>query len=183
MKKIIIELLRFLYRLKEYTKIYTRYLFWKQFFKHLGKDVVFMDNVQIVCPWNIEIGNHFYINNNCTLLGFGSIKIGNYVMLGQYCEILAGEHDHADLKPMMLQKTIQGKIIIEDDVWIGTHAVILPNVTIGRGSIVASGAVVTKDVPPYTIVGGIPAKPIKKRFSSQKIKKARELYLRSYDSK
>lgn len=183
MKKLLLEFLRLLYRLRMYAQTYMRYYFWKQFLKRVGKDVVIMDNVQIVDPWNIEIGNHFYINNHCTLLGFGSIKIGDYVMLGEYCEILAGEHEYSGLQPMMLQETKSGSIIIEDDVWVGTHAVILPNVTIGRGSIIAAGAVVTKSVPPFTIVGGVPAKIIKRRFSNKKIVDANKLFTKRYAQK
>jgi len=56
----------------------------------------------------------------------------------------------------------EGKILIQDDAWIGAGAIILPNVTIGRGVVVGAGAVVTKDVPPYTVVAGVPAKEIKK---------------------
>ena len=63
----------------------------------------------------------------------------------------------------------KGDIIIGNDVWIGYEAVILAGVTIGDGAIIGTGAVVTKDVPPYTIVGGVPAKPIKKRFSEETI--------------
>ncbi|EMF49988.1 Acetyltransferase [Streptococcus parauberis KRS-02109] len=60
-----------------------------------------------------------------------------------------------------------GNIIVEDDVWIGTNAIIMSGVTLGKGSIIAAGSVVTKSVPAYTIVGGIPAKVIKERFSEE----------------
>jgi acetyltransferase-like isoleucine patch superfamily enzyme len=61
-----------------------------------------------------------------------------------------------------LVPTVRGQVRIEDDAWIGTGAIILPNVTIGTMSIVGAGAVVTRDVPPYTVVGGVPARPLKK---------------------
>lgn len=67
------------------------------------------------------------------------------------------------------------KVIIEDDVWLGTGAIILKGVTIGRGSVIAAGALVTKDVPPYSIVGGLPAKVIKMRFSEQELKEHKRL--------
>lgn len=63
----------------------------------------------------------------------------------------------------------EGGIVLEDDVWIGYRSIILDGVHIGRGGVVAAGAVVTKDVEPYTVVGGVPAKPIKKRFSEELI--------------
>ena len=69
----------------------------------------------------------------------------------------------------------QGDIVIGNDVWIGYEAVILAGVTIGDGAIIGARAVVTKDVPPYTIVGGVPAKPIRKRFSDSDISRLLEL--------
>ena len=65
-------------------------------------------------------------------------------------------------------------ITIEDDVWIGAHSIILKGVTIGRGSVVAAGAVVTKSFPPYSIIGGVPAKLLKMRFTEEEIKKHEE---------
>lgn len=69
----------------------------------------------------------------------------------------------------------KGDIVVGNDVWIGFEAVIMAGVTIGDGAIIASRAVVNKDVPPYTIVGGVPAKPIRKRFSDEKIKELMEM--------
>ena len=68
----------------------------------------------------------------------------------------------------------KGDTIIENDAWIGMNAMIMPGVTIGEGAIVAAGSVVAKDVPPYTIVGGNPAKEIKKRFTNNEIEKLKE---------
>ena len=69
----------------------------------------------------------------------------------------------------------KGDIVVGNDVWIGYEAVILSGVTIGDGAVIGARAVVTKDVPPYTIVGGVPAKPIKKRFSEESIKKLQSI--------
>ena len=69
----------------------------------------------------------------------------------------------------------KGDIVIGNDVWIGYEAVILSGVTIGDGAIICTRAVVTKDVPPYTVVGGVPAKPIRKRFDEETIKKLEEI--------
>ena len=69
----------------------------------------------------------------------------------------------------------KGDIIIGDDVWIGYEAVILPGVTIGDGAVIGCRAVVTKDIPPYTIVGGVPAKPIRKRFDEETIKELQKI--------
>ena len=75
----------------------------------------------------------------------------------------------------MLLSDNKGDIIIGNDVWIGYEAVILAGVTIGDGAIIAARAVVTRDVPPYTIVGGVPAKPIRKRFSDWEINQLQAL--------
>ena len=78
--------------------------------------------------------------------------------------IVTQNHEIADITiPMRLQTAEKKKVTICDDVWIGVNALILPGITVGRGSVVAGGAVVTKDVPPYTIVGGNPAKIIRSR--------------------
>ena len=69
----------------------------------------------------------------------------------------------------------KGDIIIGNDVWIGYEAVILPGVTIGDGAVIGCRAVVTKDIPPYTIVGGVPAKPIRKRFDEETIKELQKI--------
>lgn len=69
--------------------------------------------------------------------------------------------------PMMLQPLREADVVIEDDVWLGANVVVTAGVRIGRGAIVAADAIVTRDVPPYTIVGGVPAKPIKSRFPQE----------------
>jgi galactoside O-acetyltransferase len=94
----------------------------------------------------------------------GFIKIGDDVMIGPNVVIRAADHGH-DLvnKPMRKQGHRPGSITIENDVWIGANVVITRNVVIRTGAIVAAGAVVTTDVPPFTIVGGVPAKVLRQR--------------------
>jgi acetyltransferase-like isoleucine patch superfamily enzyme len=122
---------------------------------------------------DMRLGHHIFVNRNTIFSTPHGITIGNYVMIGHNCTFAAVSHGFSEYKlPMIFQKTEIQPITIEDDVWIGSNATILGGVTVGRGSIVAAGAVVTKDVPPYTIVGGVPAKPIRKRFSDKVIKKA-----------
>ena len=85
-------------------------------------------------------------------------------MISPYVMLTATVHNFDDIhKPMQLQGLASRRVSIEDDVWIGGHSIVLPGVTVGRGSIVAAGAVITKDVPPFTIVGGNPARIIKRR--------------------
>ena len=85
-------------------------------------------------------------------------------MIGPFCHILSGNHrfDRRDI-PVRKQGHDIAPVAIEDDVWLGTHVVVLPGVTIGKGAIVAAGAVVNKDIPAYEIWGGVPAKFIKER--------------------
>lgn len=111
----------------------------------------------------INIGNDSGIGVRCYIRG--PLEIGNYVMMGPEVIILTSTHrfDSLDV-PMCLQGSHSNKkVVIEDDVWIGTRAVILPGITIGKGSIIGAGAIVTKDVPAWAIVGGNPAKVIKYR--------------------
>lgn len=111
----------------------------------------------------MEIGNNSGLGINCRVRG--PLKIGNDVMMGPDVVILSGGHvfDRTDI-PMRLQGGKKSQTtIIGDDVWIGTRSIIMPGVKIGRGVIIGSGAVVTKDVPDYAIVGGIPAKVIRYR--------------------
>jgi acetyltransferase-like isoleucine patch superfamily enzyme len=99
-----------------------------------------------------------------TYIGGEKIKIGKNVLIGSLCSIVSTYHDHnrTDV-PMKYQQDKFKPVVIEDDVWIGTHATILPGVTIGKGSIIGAGTVVTKNIPPYSIAVGVPAKVIKKR--------------------
>jgi acetyltransferase-like isoleucine patch superfamily enzyme len=105
-----------------------------------------------------NIGAYSYIG--CS----GYIEIGNNVMMGPRVNLMAENHNfaRADI-PMKEQGVTRSFIKIEDDCWLGVNCTVVAGVTIGKGSIVAAGAVVTKDVPPYSIVGGVPARVIKSR--------------------
>lgn len=122
----------------------------------------FQNNVYISNGKNVSIGYCCQINENVFIQG---AKIGNFVMIAADAAILSSDHNYFDInQPMIMQgKGVEKYVIIEDDVWIGRSTIVLPGVTIGKGSIVGAGAVVTKDVEPYSIVGGIPAKLIRKR--------------------
>ena len=104
------------------------------------------------------------------------MKIGDYVMIGPYCLFASVHHEFDDYKtPMIFQKPEIKPIVVEDDVWIGAKVTVLGGVTIGRSAIVAAGAVVTKDVESYSIVGGVPAKLIRYRFDEETIREASKL--------
>ncbi|WP_284676535.1 acyltransferase [Vibrio sinus] len=109
---------------------------------------------------NLSIGRNSGIGPNSRV--YGDISIGEDVMMGPDVVILTKHYETKDVtRSMMFQGFKEERpVVIKDDVWIGTRAIIMPGVTIGRGSIVGAGAVVTKDVPEYSIVGGVPAKVI-----------------------
>lgn len=113
---------------------------------------------------NIKIGSGCSINPYTILYGHGNLTIGNNVLIAGHCLIIPANHKFEDLgRPINKQGLSKKGILIEDDVWIGAGSRILDGVKIGKGAIIAAGAVVNKDVEPYTIVGGVPAKFIKKR--------------------
>lgn len=144
--------------------------FWGLFLKKIGVGCQFMSGVKMGSPFQVEIGSHVGINHHVELGGQFGLKIGDYVMIGPYSQILTANHrfDNPQV-PMKLQGIDGGPIVIEDDVWIGAFVVILPNVRVGRGSIIGAHSVVTHDVEPYSIMGGVPAKLIKYRSAKQNI--------------
>lgn len=116
---------------------------------------------------DIEIGNNSDIGLNAHITGIGGggkLVIGDNVMMAPEVVILTLGHYYNDVNtPINRQGYFPSKVIIENDVCIGIRSIILPGVRIGEGAIVGAGAVVTKDVLPWTIVGGVPAKIIKRR--------------------
>ncbi len=147
----------------------------------VGKYTIYNDFVND--PRNFERNNvlyHYPINHDKLVIGkFCSVACGakflfnsaNHTLdsLSTYPFPIFFEEWNLDVKDITKAWDNKGDIIIGNDVWIGYEAVILAGVTIGDGAVIGARAVVTKDVPPYTIVGGIPAKPIKKRFSQENI--------------
>jgi len=122
-------------------------------------------NVYVKEPKNIEIGYNTFINNGCFLWAApkGNIIIGNNVLFGPSVKLVASNHGTSRENLIMENEWFDGDIIIEDDVWLGANVVVLKGVKIGKGSVIAAGSIVNKDIVPYTIVGGIPAKKIKDR--------------------
>jgi acetyltransferase-like isoleucine patch superfamily enzyme len=114
----------------------------------------------------VTMGKECSISNNSFLSGKrAGIFLGDYVMIAPNCVLVASSHGFKDIEiPMINQSTQSDPIFIEDDVWIGANCTITSGVRIGRGCIVGAGSVVTKDVTPYTIVGGVPARVIGSRI-------------------
>ncbi|MCC8051515.1 MAG: sugar O-acetyltransferase [Clostridiales bacterium] len=108
---------------------------------------------------NIHFGKDVFINSGCHFQDQGGIEIGDGAMIGHNVVLATINHD---LDPAQNRKNHYAPVRIGAHVWIGSNATILPGVAIGEWSVVAAGAVVTKEVPPYTVAGGVPAKTIRK---------------------
>lgn len=107
---------------------------------------------------NISLGKNVFINHNCSFLDLGGIVVEDDVMIGPGVKISSENHPTA----VTNRKTmLPAKVVICNNAWIGAGAIILPGITVGRNSVVAAGAVVNKDVPPDTVVAGVPARIIK----------------------
>lgn len=129
-----------------------------------GKDVNIQYGSHFGC--DVVLGDHSDIGAKAWIVG--PLIIGKYVMMGPDAVILAINHEFSDTSiPMMYQGHKPPKtIVIEDDVWIGQRCTILSGVRIGKGSIIGAGAVVAKDIPPYSIAVGNPARVIKSRLAA-----------------
>ena len=110
----------------------------------------------------IDIGENTNIGDFCFLSGQGGLTIGNNVLITSYVKIIPNSHNYTDITTPICQQPCSAKgIKIGDDCWIGMGAVILDGVTIGKHCVVGAGSIVVKDIEDYTVVAGVPAKPIK----------------------
>lgn len=126
------------------------------FNSNIGKNSTVSSPLSGVSFNNVKIGNNVYINSNCLMMARGGITIEDDAMLAANVQLLSNNHD--EYKRQIL---ICKEIIIKKGVWIGAGATIMPGVTIGKHAIVGAGAIVTKDVPDYAVVVGVPARVIK----------------------
>lgn len=153
--------------------------FWKRKMKYCGKGVYLRPmSSDIKGLRNLSIGDGTSIPKGSTIYcTIAPLTIGRKVIFGPHPTIITGDHridvvgkfiiDVGDAEKNGLQ---DAPVVIEDDVWCGANVTILKGVTIGRGSVVAAGAVVTKSFPPYSIIGGVPARMIRMRFSPEQIR-------------
>ena len=133
----------------------------------LGSNVSIMKNCYIYSHDNgeLNIGDNFSMNTNSQLgASFCKISIGNNCSIATNCVLSSANHTFDNINvPFREQGHTYGEIIIEDDVWIASNCVVTANTKIGKSSIVGAGSVVVKNIEPYSIVGGVPAKLIKRR--------------------
>ena len=143
---------------------FFRRLYAKTFAASCKKSLYIYPGTNIFFFSKIELGERVAINHNCYIDARGGLSIGNFVMIGPNCVLNTCDHGIEErARPMYLQPLTYGRVTIEDDVWIGANVCVNKGVTIGKGTVVAAGSVVTKDLPPYSICGGVPAKVIRER--------------------
>lgn len=155
-------------------------------FRAIGDDCVFETGVLVFHPENITLGRNVYVGHYAILKGYyrNEMRIGDQTWIGQQCffhaaggltigarvgigpgvKIITSVHTEAGRGvPVLFSPIEMGPVVIEDDVDLGVNSVILPGVTVGRGAIVGAGAVVNRDVAPYAVVAGVPAKVLRER--------------------
>ena len=111
----------------------------------------------------IRLGNEIRINRGCIITSYSNISIGDFTIIGEYTSIRDANHGMEKNAPMRYQAHTFAPINIGRDVWLGRGCCVLPDVTIGEGSVIGANSVVTKDIPSFSIAAGVPAKVIGKR--------------------
>lgn len=151
----------------EFPKPYMSLLraaYWRQRMERVGFGTKFGANVRIECPEKIVVGNNVFVTYNVVLDGRGGLTIEDDTLIGFESTIITNTHKFEDPNiPVRLQGSMSQPVKIGNDVWLGTRVIVLPGVTIGKGAIIGSGSVVTKDIPDFSIAAGAPAKIIGKR--------------------
>lgn len=169
------KILRAIYKFFSKVKRAMYYIFIMPFrkamFASCGKQVRVMNGGQYDYE-NVHLGNHVFLAKNVTFMSTrAKIYVGDHTMIGSGTYVITGNH-RIDIPGRFMDTITDAEkrpeddqdVVFKGDCWVGVNCVILKGVTIGEGAVISAGAVVTKDVPPYTVVGGIPAKVICKRF-------------------
>ena len=140
---------------KPYTREYWRILD-ELFYNQLGEGTIISNQLTVVAPQNVKIGKNVYVMNGVLLMASGGILVEDYALIAAHAKIISNDHDPY-FRPII---TCQ-PVIIKEGAWIGAGAAIMKGVTVGKYAIVGANSVVTKDVPDYAVVVGVPAKVIK----------------------
>jgi putative colanic acid biosynthesis acetyltransferase WcaF len=129
----------------------------------LGPNVYFFGGSEFLAPQHLRIAGNCHVGRSCQIDARGGITLGRNVVIASHTILVTADHDIQD--PSFIGRL--GAIDIGDRVWIASRAVVTKGVTIGEGAVVAAGSVVTEDVAPWTVVGGVPARPIGTRSPHQ----------------
>lgn len=141
----------------------TRMRYLKALGLDAGPHVYLFSGTEVLAPENIAIAGHCHVGRYCQLDGRGGIRIGWNVVIASHALLITA--DHAFQEPDFAGRL--GKIEIHDRAWLGSRVTVQRGVTIGEGAVVAAGSVVTGDVPAFTVVGGVPARPLAERNRDQ----------------
>ncbi len=136
----------------------------------IGRNTV-VNDYSIISAYGgyVKIGENCTVNPFAILYGHGGLTIGNGVRIASHCVLIPSDHIYSDPTiPIYKQGIEKLPIVIEDDVWIGSGAKVLGGIKIGKGSVIGAGAVVNRDIPPFSIAVGVPAKVIKQRVEESK---------------
>lgn len=166
-----------------YYKLRKRQLAKLKTLRTYGANNYICNGVQFFTPEKISLGDHVWIGNNVKIDGRGSVQIGSGCILARDIEIISSNHyfQGEDLLEIPYDKRFLSKpVVIQENVWMGIRAVILPGVTIGEGAVIGACSVVTKDIPPLAIVGGNPARVLRYRDADQyyRLKEEGKIYLK-----
>ncbi len=153
----------FLHRIGCVPIHHVRRAFYRMAGMEIGKGSTIHMNTRFYNPANISVGEDTIIGEDCVLDGRDRLQIGNHVDIASEVMIYNSEHNIESEHFAAAETVVKEPVHIEDYVFIGPRAIILPGVTIGKGAVVGAGAVVTKNVEPFAIVGGVPAKVIGER--------------------
>jgi maltose O-acetyltransferase len=154
-------------KVKEHLRRYNltaaaseRQVILQQLLGHIGMDSIIEPPFYCVYGHNIYISDHVYLNVSCTILDCGEVHIGQHVMIGPAVQIYTPAH-HLQAEARNQGWEVAKAIVIEENVWIGGGAILLPGVRVGRNAVVGAGAVVSRSVPANTVVAGNPARVIR----------------------
>ena len=130
------------------------------FFKKCGQNFQCGSHVRFLCPWGIEIGDNVYIAAGSWISGTESLVLKDEVVIGPYVIIATADHTFKD-SSVRFGGSVRAPVEVGRGSWIASHVVVTPGVIIGKGCLIAAGAVVTKSIPDNVVAGGVPAKIIK----------------------
>ncbi len=152
-----------------------------------GENVFIGEKCEFGHPENIVLGSNIWIGDHTNIYAQGKVIIKDGTILADHVDIRTANHyyDGEDLNLLPFdEKILIGTVTIEENVWIASHCVILPGVTIGEGAVIAAGSIVTKSVEPMSVVAGNPAKIVKYRDRKryEKLRKQNCIYMKEYDT-